>query len=341
MASIDETVRLTSLSHGAGCACKIDAVALAGVRELLPPSHDRNLIVGLDPPDDAAVYRLSADLVLVQTLDFFTPIVDDPYDFGRIAAANALSDIYAMGATPRVALNVVAFPLGSLGPEKLAEILKGGAEVVGAAGAVLAGGHSIEDPEPKYGLAVSGTAHPAEIITKAGGRPSDLLFLTKPIGGGLITTAAKWGRAAADVLAEAIAVMSELNARGLAGAREAGAHAITDVSGFGLLGHLHELCLSSGVGAELDAEAVPAIAGALELTADPKCRAGGSRRNAAQAEAFTEWEVGVSDSRRFLLSDAMTSGGLLVSVPEGEASRAPGDLIGRLIEGPAGKIRVR
>jgi len=341
MAPIDATVRLTSLSHGAGCACKIDAVGLAGIREQLPLVHDPNLIVGLDPPDDAAVYRLSAELALVQTIDFFTPIVDDPYDFGRVAAANALSDLYAMGATPRVALNVVAFPIYSLGSQILAEILRGGAEVVAEAGAALAGGHSIEDREPKYGLALTGTAHPAQITTKAGGLAGDLLFLTKPIGGGLITTAAKRGLAPADVLAEATAVMCELNARAALAAREAGAHAITDVSGFGLLGHLHELCLASGVGAELEAEAVPAIPGALELAAEEQCRAAGSRRNAEQAEAFTEWERGVGSSRRILLSDAITSGGLLVAVPEEGANRAPGDLIGRLSGDPAGTIRVR
>ena len=341
MDSAPQASTLTSLSHGAGCACKIDAVQLAGVRERLPASHDQNLIVGLDPADDAAVYRLTDDLVIVQTIDFFTPIVDDPFDFGRIAAANALSDIYAMGATPKVALNVVAFSLDSLGRDVLIEIVRGGAEVVCAAGATVAGGHSIDDLEPKYGLAVTGIAHPTEIITKAGGRAGDLIFLTKPIGSGLITTAAKRGKAPAGVLAEATAVMTELNAQGALAARQVGARAMTDVTGFGFLGHLHELCMSSGVAAEIEAEAVPEISGALDLAADPDCRAGGSRRNAEHAESFTEWDPGVSEARQVLLTDAMTSGGLLVSVSAQVAGRAPGALVGRLTEGPAGRVRVR
>ena len=341
MTSAGEAIPLTSLSHGAGCACKIDAGQLAAIRKLLPPTNDPSLIVGLDPADDAAVYQLTDDLALVQTVDFFTPIVDDPFDFGRIAATNALSDIYAMGATPKIALNILAISLDSLGATVLAKILRGGAEVVSAAGASVAGGHSVDDSEPKYGLAVTGIAHPTEIIAKGGGRAGDLLYLTKPIGAGLICTAAKRGRAPSDSLSEAISVMTDLNALGAAQAREAGASAMTDVTGFGLLGHLHELCMSSGLAAEIEAGAVPAISRALDLAVDPVCRAGGSLRNAEHAATFTKWDSGVSESQRVLLTDAMTSGGLLLSVSKQDAESAPGTPIGRLTDGPGGRIRVR
>ncbi|HEX2393542.1 MAG TPA: selenide, water dikinase SelD [Solirubrobacterales bacterium] len=330
--------RLTELSHGAGCACKIGAADLARLRASLPPNGHPDLLVGLDPADDAAVYRLSGDLALVQTVDFFTPIVDDPRDFGRIAAANALSDVYAMGATPILALNLVAFSLAELGDEVLTEILGGGAEVLTAAGVALGGGHSIDDPEPKYGLAVSGTVHPDAVLTAAGGRPGDELYLTKPLGGGLITTAAKRGIGEPASVAAAVEAMTTLNAEAAASARAAGARALTDVTGFGLLGHLHELCAASGLAAEIDAAAVPALPGALELAESGRARAGGSARNAAEAESFTSWAEGVPAPRRDLLSDAMTSGGLLAAVPPGAAMA--GTRIGALVAGEPGKIRV-
>ena len=338
MAVAPDRPRLTQLSHGAGCACKIGAAELRELRAALPPSADPSLLVGLDPADDAAVYRLSGELALVQTLDFFTPIVDDPRDFGRIAAANALSDVYAMGAQPVLALNIVAFSLQRLGREVLVEILAGGAEVVAAAGAALGGGHSIDDPEPKYGMAVSGVVHPDELLTAAGGRPGDELYLTKPVGGGLITTAAKRGIAEAGWVEAAVAAMTDLNAEAAAAARACGAHALTDVTGFGLLGHLHELCEGSGLAAELAAAAVPALPGALELAAGGEAAAGGSRRNAADAERFATWAGEVPPERRALLTDAMTSGGLLAAVPAGAAMA--GTRIGRLVAGEAGRIAV-
>jgi selenide, water dikinase len=330
--------RLTELSHGAGCACKIGAAELRGLREALPAATDPALLVGLDPADDAAVYKLSDDLALVQTVDFFTPIVDDPRDFGRIAAANALSDIYAMGATPVLALNIVAFSLVELGPEPLAEILAGGAEVATEAGVAIGGGHSIDDPEPKYGMAVSGTVHPDRVLSAAGGRPGDELYLTKPVGGGMITTAAKRGIAEPAWIEAAVAAMRTLNAAAAEAARASGAHALTDVTGFGLLGHLHELCEASGLAAEIDAAAVPALPGALELAASGAATAGGSARNAADAERFTECSSAVGEDRRALLSDAMTSGGLLAAVPAG--SPMTGTRIGALLAGEPGTITV-
>ncbi|HEU0317813.1 MAG TPA: selenide, water dikinase SelD, partial [Solirubrobacteraceae bacterium] len=239
------TVRLTSLSHGAGCGCKLPASALHPILRGLPPIDDPAVLVGASGADDAAVYRLSDELALVQTVDFFTPIVDDPYDFGRIAATNAISDIYAMGARPIMALNLVAFPLEALGGEILAQIMRGADDAVRAAGASIAGGHSIDDPEPKFGLAVTGIVHPEEILTNAGARPGDLLVLSKPLGAGVVATAAKRGLADDALIARATAVMCELNDEAARAARRAGAHALTDVTGFGLLGHLHELARAS------------------------------------------------------------------------------------------------
>jgi len=338
MAVAPDRPRLTELSHGAGCACKIGAAELREIRAGLPSFSDPALLVGLDPADDAAVYKLSDELALVQTLDFFTPIVDDPRDFGRIAAANALSDVYAMGARPVLALNIVAFSLEQLGAEILSEILAGGAEVAAAAGVAIGGGHSIDDPEPKYGMTVSGVVHPEELLTAAGAEPGDELYLTKPVGGGLVTTAAKRGIAEPAWIEAAVEAMTTLNDRVAAAAAGAGAHALTDVTGFGLLGHLHEICESSGLGAEIGAGAVPALPGALELAASGKAESGGSRRNADDAECFVVWADDVPPERRALLTDAMTSGGLLAAVPPG--SEMAGTRIGRIIEGSAGQIAV-
>jgi selenide,water dikinase len=263
----------------------------------------------------------------VHTADFFTPIVDDPYDFGRIAAANALSDVYAMGGAPVSALNLVAFPLETLGAEVLAEILRGGADVCAAAGCLLVGGHSIDDPEPKYGLSVTGVVDPAELLTNAGGMVGDTLVLTKPLGAGCISTAGVEG----DVLAAAVEVMTTLNASGLAAARAAGAHALTDVTGFGLLGHIHELTAASGGAAEIDAAAVPMLAGVEPLLG--VAVAGGARRNRTHAETFTAFGD-VPEPLRWLLCDPMTSGGLLAAVP-GEMAGWP---IGRLVTGEPGTI---
>jgi selenide,water dikinase len=336
-----ETPALTSLAAGAGCGCKLPAAELLAMVGELPAQRDPRLLVGTATGDDAAVFLVREDLALVQSVDFFPPLVDDPYDFGRIAAANALSDLYAMGATPLTAMNVVAFPLASLGRGVLGEVLRGGADLVAHAGALIVGGHSIEDAEPKYGLAVTGVVDPGRLVTNAGGRPGDVLVLSKPLGVGAIVAAAKRGNASDGVLAEAVATMIELNRDAARCALGAGVHAMTDVTGFGLLGHLHNLCRESGLAAELIAADVPAIAGAEELLEDGSGNSGGGRRNAEWSEGFTTFGDGVARSRRRLLSDPTTSGGLLAALPAEAAERMPGAVIGRLLEGPAGTIRVR
>jgi selenide,water dikinase len=334
-------IALTSLSHGAGCGCKLPAAAIGPLLSELPQTSDPNVLVGFGTSDDAGVYRLRDDLALVHTVDFFTPIVDDPFDFGRIAATNALSDVYAMGAVPVSALNLVAFSLEALGEHVLLAILRGAAAVAEEAGVAIVGGHSIEDQEPKFGLAVTGTVHPDELVTNAAGRAGDVLVLTKPLGAGALTTAHKRGL---DVsLNDAVEVMTTLNRAGAMAARAAGVHAMTDVTGFGLLGHLHELALASGLAAELDAESVPEIAPALALLSDSEETAvsGGTRRNRRHAEEFTVFADTVPEGRRWLVSDAMTSGGLLAAVPHSQAARMPGVAVGRLLDGAPGKISVR
>jgi selenide,water dikinase len=335
-------VPLTSLSHGAGCGCKLGAEVLSSALRGVPRGHvSPDVLVGFAGSDDAGVYRLTDELALVQTVDFFTPIVDDPFDFGRIAATNALSDVYAMGGLPVTALNLVAFPVQDLGEEVLRSILAGGAAVCEAAGVAIVGGHSIDDPEPKYGLAVSGTVHPDRVLTNAGGRPGDALVLTKPLGVGAVTTALKRGLEHVP-LPEAVEVMTTLNRDASAACVAVGVHALTDVTGFGLLGHLHELALASGVAAEVDARAVPAIDGVIELLSGPDqgAVAGGTRRNREHAEQFTSFGDTVSEPRRWLVCDAMTSGGLLAALSADRTGDLPGPVIGRLVDGPPGTISV-
>jgi selenide,water dikinase len=353
--TVDEPVRLTRFSHGAGCACKLSPEDLSTVLGLVggisdDAGRDPDLLVGLDTADDAAVYRLRADLAIVVTTDFFTPIVDDAYDWGRIAATNALSDVYAMGGTPLLALNLVAWPRDSLPFALLARVLDAGAQTVRDAGAVVAGGHSIDDPEPKYGLAVVGTVHPARILTNAGARPGDVLVLTKPIGLGVISTAVKRDAAPPALVAEAVTVMTTLNAAARDAALELGAavHAATDITGFGLIGHLRELLVGSGLAGHVDADAVPVIPGTRELLAAGMV-AGGTRRN----HAFVSRHVGWGDlpeAEQLLLSDAQTSGGLLLAVEEASADdlvaalRRHGTLasavVGRAVSGPPGRVTV-
>jgi selenide,water dikinase len=333
-------VPLTSLSHGAGCGCKLSATDLRPIVAGLPRPVDPRVLVATDTADDAGVVQLTEDLAIVQTVDFFTPIVDDPYSFGRIAATNALSDIYAMGGIPVSALNLVAYPLETLGPDVLREILRGGSDAVFAAGASIVGGHSIDDPEPKYGLAVTGTVDPRAILTNAGGHAGDVLVLTKPLGAGTIATALKRGLASVELIERGVAVMTTLNDRAAFQARAAGAHALTDVTGFGLLGHVHELAAASGLAAEIDASAVPAIEGVLELLSDERALAGGSRRNRADADTFTTWSPSVPDPLRRLCCDAMTSGGLLAAVEPSRATEIEGWPVGRLCPGTPGSLSV-
>jgi selenide,water dikinase len=335
----EPAVKLTSLSHGAGCACKIPPGVLHPLLAELPRSDDPALLVGHESADDAAVYKVSESLAIVTTVDFFTPIVDDPYDFGRISATNALSDVYAMGAKPLTALNLVAYSLEQLGEGPLREILRGGADVAAEAGVAIVGGHSIDDREPKYGLAVTGSVDPGRLVRNSTARVGDALYLTKPIGGGVASTAAKRGQAPDALVRAAVEVMTTLNRDASALALAADTSAMTDVTGFGLLGHLHEMALGSGVAAEVEASAVPAIEGVLALleSSEPPI-AGGSRRNREWVEPWVDWDAGVPEERRWLLCDAMTSGGLLVAARPGTS--APGAAIGRVVEGEAGRIAV-
>jgi selenide,water dikinase len=342
MAAVTSPVPLTSLSSGAGCGCKLAAADLLPIVRDLPAATDPRLLVGSATGDDAAVFRISDDVALVQTIDFFTPLVDDPYDFGRVAAANALSDVYAMGGVPVTAMNVVAFPLERLGGDVLAAILRGGLDVVTAAGASVVGGHSIKDDEPKYGLAVTGTVHPDRIVSNAGGRAGDVLVLTKPLGVGAIVTAAKRGAAGPDLVARAVEVMVALNAEASRAALAAGVHAMTDVTGFGLLGHLHNVARESGLAAEVDAAAVPAIDGVEALLRAEGAVSGGSARNAEWAAGFAAIGDRVEPWRARLLTDATTSGGLLMALTaQTDVAAIPGGtVVGRLTDGPPGTISV-
>jgi selenide, water dikinase len=332
---------LTALSRAGGCGRKLGAADLLGVLQELPVQADERLLVGPASRDDAAVFRLGHDLALVLTVDFFTPLVDDPYDFGRIAAANALSDVYAMGGTPLTALNIVAFPLRDLGGEVLGEILRGGADVVGDAGAVVVGGHTIDDSEPKYGLAVTGVVDPGRMTKNTGGTQGEVLVLSKPLGAGAIVTARKRGLGSDELLEKAVRSMVALNDRAADAALSAGVRAMTDVTGFGLLGHLHNLCLGSGLAAEVNADSVPAIAGVKELLAGGEGVSSGTRRNAEWAAGFAKIDVAVAPWRALLLADATTSGGLLAAVSADRADRVMGSAIGRLCAGTPGAITVR
>jgi selenide, water dikinase len=288
--------------------------------DMLPRVEDPALLVGASTLDDAAVYRLSDEVALVQTIDFFTPVVDDPYDFGRIAAANAFSDVYAMGGRPLTALNVVCFPSGTLPLEYLYRILQGGAETARLAGAVIIGGHTIDDPEPKYGLAVTGVVKPGQELTNAGARPGDLLVLTKPLGVGIIATAIKQAKASSEAIQAATESMAMLNEDAAKFGRLHCAHAVTDVTGFGLLGHLSELCRASGVGADIWFERLPLLPEAAAL-AQAGIIPGGTRRNLDYVEHWTLFEAKLEPWQRLLCADAQTSGGLLLSVP-GERAEA-------------------
>jgi len=306
--------RLTAFSHGAGCACKLAPYELAeilgGLDGAAPVSHP-DLIVGIESSDDAGVYRLRDDLAIVQTVDFFTPIVDEPEDWGRITAANALSDVYAMGGTPLTALQIVAWPRDSLPFALVSRVMSGAGEILLDAGVTIVGGHSVDDPEPKYGLAITGVIDPGRILRNRGARPGDAIVLTKPIGTGLVSTAIKRGVVDPADRDAAVASMVRLNDRAGQAAVEAGASAATDVTGFGLLGHLGEML--GEVGAGIDASAVPLLPGARTL-ADAGVVPGGTRRNLRHAGTFTDFG-GADESTRVLLADAQTSGGLLVALP--------------------------
>jgi selenide, water dikinase len=325
--------------------------ALAQVLCHLPEMKHPDLMVGCDSFADAAVYRLREDLAIVQTLDFFTPVVDDPYLYGQIAAANSLSDIYAMGAQPLTALNIVCFPSKTVSVDVLAAILKGGADKVLEAGALIVGGHSVGDPEPKYGLSVTGTVHPDKVITNALAKPGDVLVLTKPIGSGLVLTAAKAEMGGAGELEAAVRVMRALNKEASLAMQEIGVSAATDITGFGLLGHTREMALVSGVAMELSFGRIPLMRGALRAAGMGLVPAGAYANRDYVAEGLIiADEKAVGEREIDVLCDPQTSGGLLISLPAAKEEALIQNLssrgveaavIGRVTNGGAGMITLR
>jgi len=315
----------------------------------LPQFDDSRILVGAETSDDAAVYQLDGGQAIVQTVDYITPVVDDPYSCGQIAAANSLSDIYAMGATPLFALNIVGFPVGSLSLDILAEILRGGADKVREAGIPIIGGHSIDDPEPKYGLVVTGLIHPAKIYKNSTALIGDDLVLTKPLGIGIITTAIKRGKAAPSTIDAAVALMATLNKDASEAMVAVGAHACTDVTGFGLLGHLHEMTTGSKMGARVWLSKIPVLPEAWDLVRQGVCP-GGTKRNYDSLQSAVTWDPGIDEEARLMLCDAQTSGGLLIAVPKdrtaalvrrlNERKTPVAALIGEIIEDQEGRIRV-
>jgi selenide, water dikinase len=340
--------RLTSLSHGAGCACKLGPSDLSRVFELLgSDAKPADVLVSEDTGDDAAVYRLGDGRALVATVDVFTPLVDDPFQWGRIAAANALSDVYAMGGTPAIALNVAGWPVDELPVDLLADVLRGARAMASDAGVAIVGGHTITtERTPIFGLVALGFADPARVVRNSTAEPGMRLVLTKPIGTGLITTAIKRGRASAEQADAAVDTMTTLNADAAAAIVEAGAGAATDVTGFGLLGHLHRMLEASGCAAEVDAESVPLLPGVFELAVTDVV-AGGTKRNHAWLGPTTDWGR-LTVPAQLVLADAQTSGGLLVATRHDEALRTALDdrgvghsIVGEVIDGPPGRITVR
>jgi selenide,water dikinase len=316
--------------------------------QLTPTEYPGDVLVAADTRDDAAVYRLPGGTALVQTVDFFTPIVDDPFDWGRIAAANAVSDVYAMGGRPALALNLVAWPVDDLPLDLLVRVLEGGAKTAVEAGMAIVGGHSIHDPEPKYGMAVTGFVDPDRMVRNSTAPPGGRLFLTKPLGLGIVTTAIKRQEASRDQVATAVDTMAALNAPAAEAMVEAGADAATDVTGFGLLGHLHEMLLASEVAARLDAAAVPLLAGTLDL-AKRDVVPGGTKANYTYLHPHVDWGD-LPTSEQLVLADAQTSGGLLIAVAEERASRLAGALERRAVSyrdigvteaGGTGRIAIR
>ena len=320
-------VKLTSLSTKGGCGCKIGPADLAAVMRNLPPQPmNPNLLVGLDTSDDAGVYRLTDDIALVQTLDFFTPIVDDPYSFGQVAAANALSDIYAMGGKPLTALNIVAFPISTLDKDILSEILRGAGEKVKEAGATLVGGHSIDDKEPKFGMAVTGLVHPDKVRANAGAKPGDKLILTKPIGVGISTTAIKNNLLTDAEIERVTKVMTTLNKAAAEAMEPYDVNACTDVTGFGLLGHASEMAKGSKAGLTIIKDQVPVLGRVREL-AEQGAIPGGTKNNHAHLEGSVTFPESMDQTDRYILCDAVTSGGLLISVPGEKAESLLDDLL--------------
>lgn len=331
--------KLTAQVKAGGCASKLSPAILDSILPRVPRLKDPNVLVGFDTSDDAGVYRISAECALVQTTDFFTPVVDDPYTFGAIAAANALSDIYAMGGRPISSLTILCYPGGG-DMDDLEAILRGGAEKMIEAECAVLGGHSVNDPEIKFGYAVTGLIHPERILANAGARPGDVLVFTKRIGTGVISTALKRGIAKAEHVEGAIQSMLTLNRSSCEAMLLAGAHGCTDVTGFGLLGHAREMAMASKVTLEIDSTAIDFLPGALEYAAQGAVP-GGLNNNRAFAENCVLAQPGVDPAVLQLLYDPQTSGGLLISAPENHASQIPGRVIGRVVERAAKPIVVK
>lgn len=329
------SIKLTSLSSKGGCGCKIGPGQLSEVLRDIPRGEaNPNLLVGIETNDDAGVFRLTDELAIVQTLDFFTPIVDDPYSFGQVAAANALSDVYAMGGTPVTVMNIVAFPITKLDKSILAEILRGAADKVRESGATLVGGHSIDDNEPKFGLAVTGTIHPERIRTNAGAKAGDVLILTKPIGVGILTTSIKKDQLREDEVALVTKVMSTLNKTAAEVMQNYEVHACTDVTGFGLLGHALEMARGSGLGLRIHARRVPVLPRVREL-AEAGFVPGGTRNNFAHVEDSVAFDESIDRLGQWILCDAVTSGGLLIAVAASEADGLLAELRSRGVDAAA------
>ena len=343
------SVRLTKIAKRAGCAAKHPPGYLLPLLGRLPPVTDPNVLVGSATADDAAIYRIDDERALVLTTDFFTPVVDDPYEFGAIAAANALSDVYAMGGTPLTALNIVGFPETDLDVSVLGDILRGGAEKAREAGIDIVGGHTIKTDEPIYGLAVTGIVHPKRVASNAGGRPGDVLVLTKPIGIGIITTAAKQDRDSAGAIREAIRLMSTLNRAAGEAMATVAAHACTDITGFGLLGHLRNVAAASGCMATVRLDAVPVIEGAWSYVREG-IAPGGTHANWRFLQDWVEYAAEVDKESQLVLCDAQTSGGLLIAVAPEDVEKLCDELrsrgapcaavVGTLETGRAGHMRV-
>jgi selenide,water dikinase len=340
--------RLTSFSHGAGCGCKLGPDDLRSVLGGLSfPEGSDDLLVAADTGDDAAVYRLPSGEGLIATLDFFTPIVDDPYDWGRIAATNALSDVYAMGGRPFLALNIVNWPVDDLPLDMLGRVLQGGIDAANAEGVAVAGGHSITDPEPKYGMVVLGLVEPGDAVRNSTATPGDALYLTKPLGLGIVSTAIKRGLADDDLVAAAVSLMTTTNRAAAEAMTDVGVDAATDVTGFGLLGHLHRMLLASGAAADLDAGAVPLLDPRILELAGAGVVPGGTKRNLASVRAQTDFGD-LSEPERMILADAQTSGGLLIAAkhePALEAALREDGVsfarVGEVVRGEPGRISVR
>ncbi len=343
------SVKLTSLTTKGGCGCKIGPADLSQVLQSLPPAaFDPNLLVGLDTSDDAGVYKLTDDIAIVQTLDFFTPIVDNPYDFGQIAATNAISDVYAMGGKPITALNIVAFPISTLDKSILSDILRGAGDKLKEAGVTLVGGHSIDDQEPKFGLAVTGIVRPDKVRTNAGAKAGDKLVLTKPIGVGIYTTSLKHGALSNDETELVTSIMTTLNKTASEVMASFEVHAATDVTGFGLLGHATEMAKASGASIRIFSEQVPILPRTKEL-AEAGRIPGGTKSNYAHVADTVTYSEKLDQLDRYILCDAVTSGGLLIAVSANEAEQLVDEMnnkgvnatiIGEVTDEHAGKLHV-